>query len=373
MDPVPHVAANPLARPLPATLGAGLEDAERPALASAVLPPLAKAWRSDEGYFPLDPRGLEATVLALQAEPVDVALLNSAAEAAVIYLWDLQQDARAALALGQAALERLEALDSSPGPVLAGKLVNAAERLGEVELQEQLLDATLRRDDLSDHQRGQFLALRANREMRRGDVQAAEESLNAALKYLNQVGDRRGAAVTKGKIADILQMRGDLDGALALFEERIKIADDMGDRRGAAVTKGKIADILQMRGDLDGALAMHRDRLTTAREMGDIDSVAHIQFSCARIRLERGEHESGGIQTIHEELAEAFGISLKIQRPDAIGPIGNLLGQILAMAGEHEEATKVLTASAEAFRTIGHEDQAAQSTQLIEMIRGMQE
>ena len=66
--------------------------------------------------------------------------------------------------------------------------------------------------------------------------------------------------MTKGKIADILQMRGDLDGALRIRrEEELPVYERLGDARAAAVTKGKIADILEMRGDLDGALRIRRE------------------------------------------------------------------------------------------------------------------
>ena len=64
---------------------------------------------------------------------------------------------------------------------------------------------------------------------------------------------------------------------------------------------------------------MHLERLPIAQEMKDIDFIAHIRFSCAQIRLDRGDHEKGGIQAIFEELSEAYEISLKLQRPDFIG------------------------------------------------------
>src|SRR5208337_2600933 len=63
IDRVAHAAANPLARPL----ARALDPADRPRLARAAMPELARAWRDREGEFPADPRGLEAAEVALAA------------------------------------------------------------------------------------------------------------------------------------------------------------------------------------------------------------------------------------------------------------------------------------------------------------------
>ena len=114
--------------------------------------------------------------------------------------------------------------------------------------------------------------------------------------------------------------RGDLDGALKIREtEELPVYEALGDIRSIAVTKGQalpIADILMARGDLDGALALHLERLPTAEAMQDLDSIVHIKFSCAQIRLKRGDHQRGEIQTIFDELDAAFRGAMQLQRPD---------------------------------------------------------
>jgi hypothetical protein len=52
-------------------------------------------------------------------------------------------------------------------------------------------------------------------------------------------------------------------------------------------------DILCGKSQLDEALAMHPEHLPTAEAMGDSDSIALIQFSCARIRFRRDGWEKG--------------------------------------------------------------------------------
>ncbi|QLQ34024.1 MAG: hypothetical protein HZT40_23075 [Candidatus Thiothrix singaporensis] len=52
-------------------------------------------------------------------------------------------------------------------------------------------------------------------------------------------------AITKGKIADILQARGQLDEALRILsDDLIPVFERLGEVRSIAITKGKIADIL---------------------------------------------------------------------------------------------------------------------------------
>ena len=115
---------------------------------------------------------------------------------------------------------------------------------------------------------------------------------------------------------------------------------------------------------------MHMSRLADAQSMKDIDSIAHIRFSCAQIRLQRGDHERGEMQTIADELGEAFSIVQQMGRADGIGSIGALLGQVLAMGGHMDEAIKVLELAKGAFSKLGVAAGVAHCDQLIAQISG---
>ncbi|MDS4015605.1 MAG: hypothetical protein RKP46_14835, partial [Candidatus Accumulibacter sp.] len=123
-----------------------------------------------------------------------------------------------------------------------------------------------------------------------------------------------------------------------------------------AVTQGKIADILQARGQFAEALALHEKRLPVAERMRDLDSIAHIRYSTAALRLQLGQHTSRGLQRIYDDLAEAFALSRQLGRPDFIGGVGQLLAQVLALAGERESALEVLTLAEQAFAKIKDAD-----------------
>lgn len=113
---------------------------------------------------------------------------------------------------------------------------------------------------------------------------------------------------------------------------------------------------------------MHLSRLPDAQERKDAGGIAHIRYSCAGIRLTRGDHERGELQVIYDELAEAFGIMTQVGRADGIGGIGSLLGQVLAMAGQTDEALAVLGKARDAFERLGKAGGLAQCDELISVV-----
>lgn len=90
----------------------------------------------------------------------------------------------------------------------------------------------------------------------------------------------------------------------------------------------------------------------------------------AMLRLQRGYYkETQGLQVIHDELAEAFRLSVKLQRPDYIASVGAMLAQTLALGGQHDEALQVLDAAEQGFRTLSNDAGVQQIEQLRQAIR----
>jgi hypothetical protein len=134
---IPHAAANPLARPL----APKVEDDDRPRLARAAMPKLAKAWRYADGAFPSDRRGLEAAELAIRAG-AEPAILEDAALSGAAWLERVRgqtRDARELIARAFAAFPAGHAFD--PDFLRLG--CECADSLGDMKLREALLAATL--------------------------------------------------------------------------------------------------------------------------------------------------------------------------------------------------------------------------------------
>jgi len=204
----------------------------------------------------------------------------------------------------------------------------------------------------------------------RGELDAALRiRTEEELPVYERLGDVHAKAVTQGKIADILQARGELDAALRIrTEEELPVFERLGDMHAKAVTQGGIAGILQARGELDAALALHDQRLPIAQQMRDIDSIAHIRYSMAGIRLQRGDHQTGGLQQIHDDLAESFEMFRTLGRPDGIGAAGELLAQVLAMRGQKGDALEVLDHAQSAYARLANAEDIARVRSLREKI-----
>lgn len=170
--------------------------------------------------------------------------------------------------------------------------------------------------------------------------------------------------------ADALCAEGRLDDALAIFsDEVLPHFAQAGDAREHAITQGRIADVLLAQGRLDEAMALQAERLPAVTGLDDQEGIAHVLFSMANIRLARGEHESGNLQQIYEELAEAFQLACQHGHPDAIGGIGFTLVQVLAMGGLRDDAIATLGIVEEAYTTLS--DTAALGR--VRELRGMLE
>ena len=205
-----------------------------------------------------------------------------------------------------------------------------------------------------------------------GDYDAALIHLRKhELPLHHRRGDEHDAAVTQGKIADILMARGQLDEALRIRkEEEIPVYERLGDVRLKAVTQGRIADILMARGQLDEALALHEARLPVAERMEDIGAIAHIRYSMANIRLQRGDDKRGGLQSICEDLAQAFAILRTLGHPDGLAVVGLRLAEVLAMRGLKDEALAALDEAAVALKGVGNTAGVAEADNLRRAIEG---
>jgi len=257
--------------------------------------------------------------------------------------------------------------------VTQGKIADILKARGE-------LDAALRihtEEQLPVFERMGDVRAKAVTQGRIADILRARGELDAALRIRTEeelpvyerLGDVRAKAVTQGKIADILQERGELDAALRIrTEEELPVFERLGDVREKVVTQAKIAGILQARGELDAALALYDRLLPNAQQMGDIDGIAHIRYSMAGIRLQRGDHQTGGLQQIHDDLAESFDLWRKLSRPDGIGAAGELLAQVLAMRGQQGDALEVLDQAESAYARFADDQGIARVRSLREKI-----
>ncbi len=335
IDGVEHAAVNPLARPL---AGDRLTDAEKQHLAAAAIIPLAAAWRDADGDFPFGERGVEAARLALMGDtPVEV--LDSAAYAAGSFLFNSRHNARAALEVMIPALEQIEKKGGSPRPGFLLVASNCAERIGEIELQIDLLEKGLALQSDDKITLAQIAAQHAESTISRYGPEKALETLRNAVALFKQEGDVRSRAVTMGRIADILEQRGETDEALRIYkEEELPVYDRLGDVRSRAVTMGKIADILSQRGETDEALRIRKEeQLPVYERLGDVRSRAVTMGRIADILSQRGETDEALRIRKEEQLPVYERLGDVRSRAVTMGKIADILSQ----RGKTDEALRI--------------------------------
>jgi tetratricopeptide (TPR) repeat protein len=279
-------AANPLGRPLvPA-----LTKAETARLAEAAIKPLYTFWKDAEGDLPADARGGESARLALlgQAPPE---IVSAAALAGAAFLFDRALDARGAVDLVLSSVAALDRAGAAPDLYLLYRGAHYAERIGDADVQEMLLQRGLQTLDGDPRARAMLLSARGSRFMLTGEIDTAEKLLQEAAAAFASLGDVHSRAATMGQIASIERARGQLDEALKIFKEEVLPAvERLGDVHSRAATMGRIADILQDRGQLDEALKIrNEEELPVYERLGNVRERAITMGKIADILYARGQ------------------------------------------------------------------------------------
>jgi tetratricopeptide (TPR) repeat protein len=318
-----------------------LSQEEAKHLAEAVVSPLFDAWADATGNLPADSRAITVTRLAILAE-ADVRVINKAALPAAGFLFRGLNDAYRALDMVIfPAVTFVQKVAGEHDLRLVRIGAECAARLGDVKLQDQLFEWGFASSANDAVARAQLQATYAERLKQKGEIAQAIAHLQGAAQTFESLGDVRGLAVTKGKVADILHACGDLDGALTIrTEEELATYEKLGDLRESAVTKGKIADILHDRGDLDSALKIRIEEQLPAFEMlGEVREWAVAKGRIADILDARGDRDGALKIRIEEELP----IYEKLDDARSMALTKGKIADILHARGDLEGALKIRT------------------------------
>ena len=193
-------------------------------------------------------------------------------------------------------LDELASLEQQLGRLAEALRIRAEEELPVYERLGDLRSAALTRGKIAD-------VLEA-----RGELgEALRIRLEEQLPVYERLGDVRSAAMTRGQIADVYQARGELDEALRIrLEAELPVYERLGDVRSAALTRGKIADVYQARGELDEALRIRlEEELPVYERLGDVRSAAITETKIALIYAAKGDRERAAalLRSAHQKAA----------------------------------------------------------------------
>ena len=111
--------------------------------------------------------------------------------------------------------------------------------------------------------------------------------LEQSLAIQQEIGDRKGEAVTLNNIAQIYDAWGRYEEAFKLLEESLAIRREIGDRAGEAVTSWNLGLAYERRGDLARALPLMESsvRIEEALKHPDLERdqayLAALKTGCA--------------------------------------------------------------------------------------------
>jgi glycosyltransferase involved in cell wall biosynthesis/tetratricopeptide (TPR) repeat protein len=172
----------------------------------------------------------------------------------------------------------------------------------------------------------------------RGDLDGAlrirrEEELPLYKKTSNV----RGQAITRGRIADILEIRGKHDEALNVHQELLSVYEELQDVRERAVTMGRIADLHQARGKLDEALRLRQEVLPVYEELKDRHAQAVTWGRIADVLEEQGKLDEA--LRIREE--EVFPVYEQLGSLREQAMILVKIADVLKSRGDYNEALRI--------------------------------
>jgi predicted ATPase/DNA-binding SARP family transcriptional activator len=111
------------------------------------------------------------------------------------------------------------------------------------------------------------------------------------------------------------QRLGELEAADALHRESLAIKEQLGDRRGTAVTLTNLALLAKVRGELDAAIALDRRALALFREVGSAADLSGVTAELMQLHLLRGEidlAEAVGVEGLQLDPEGGRGRSIKL-------------------------------------------------------------
>jgi tetratricopeptide (TPR) repeat protein len=149
-----------------------------------------------------------------------------------------------------------------------------------------------------DHgRRGRVLHNLARLASRRGELEAAREMYDQALKHRRAAGDARGEAETLGNLGVLAQYGEDLGEARRLYLDSLEILRRLRDRHWIAVMLFNLAEIAETEGNLETAVNhfFHAERLF--RELQSA-LVAEPAASLDRLAEQLGATRFGELTTL---------------------------------------------------------------------------
>ena len=185
----------------------------------------------------------------------------------------------------------------------------------------------------------------------------AFKTLKQSLAIQQEIGDRKGEAVTLNNISQIYDAWGRYEQASKTLKQSLAIQRELGDRAGEAVTLSNISQIYHVWGRNEEALKTLEQSLAIQQEIGERPGEAVTLNNISTIYHAWGRNEEA-LKTLERSLA----VSQEIGDRKAEAVTLNNISAIYHAWDRYEEALKILEQSLAIQREVG--DRAGEAVAL---------
>lgn len=116
------------------------------------------------------------------------------------------------------------------------------------------------------------------------EYERAAIELATAVERYEGLGDQRGLAEIRGRMAILSMERGDVPGAIDAYGQALAVCRDIGYRRGEAVNLVNLGNALYVLGELGSALVRYDEAATSFSAIGDRRGAALVQANAGSVR-----------------------------------------------------------------------------------------
>jgi len=120
-----------------------------------------------------------------------------------------------------------------------------------------------------------------------GEYEKAVSNYEESLKIKEELGDKRGIAITLHQIGMVHHVKGEYEKAVSNYEESLKIKEELGDKRGIASTLHQIGMVHHDKGEYEKAVSNYEESLKIEEELGDKRGIASTLGQISKIHLEK--------------------------------------------------------------------------------------
>jgi predicted ATPase/DNA-binding CsgD family transcriptional regulator len=183
-----------------------------------------------------------------------------------------------------------------------------------------------------------------------GKYERAEALARESRTLFAEMSDTRGSASAIEILGLVTWNRGNLSSASTLIEEALDLYKQTGDEDGVVNSLFALAWLARGQGDYDHARALCNESLALSNDLGYLRGVADARLLMAQILFDTQVAQN----IVRLQVESSLDLYTQVADKEGIAACFHLLGQIVLLQGDTEEAGLWFEQSVEQHKELGH-------------------